>query len=109
MVELGLHKTFCLVYRLIDLALALPVSTATVERAFFAMNIIKTNLHDKMRDEFPIDSLVCYVEKDVFKNIDNEFSSKTLSPPLKLFYLRHLLEVMAQAPTTSYGNCIPSC
>jgi hypothetical protein len=37
-----------LVYRLIELALILPVATATVERAFSAMKIIKTELRNKM-------------------------------------------------------------
>lgn len=42
MVQTGRDTTFPLVYRLIELALILPVATATVERSFSAMNIIKT-------------------------------------------------------------------
>ena len=42
MVESDKHTNFALVYRLIELALVLPVATTTVERAFSAMNIIKT-------------------------------------------------------------------
>ena len=72
MIEIGIHNTFPLVYRLIELALVMPVATATVERAFSAMNIIKTDLYNKMGDEFLTDVLVCYVERDIFKNIDNE-------------------------------------
>jgi hypothetical protein len=41
MVQLERHIVFPLVYRLIKLALLLPVATATVERAFSAMKIIK--------------------------------------------------------------------
>ncbi|KAL8152041.1 hypothetical protein V2J09_021849 [Rumex salicifolius] len=72
MIKIGIHNTFPLVYRLIELALVMPVATATVERVFFAMNFIKTDLHNKMGDEFLTDALVCYVERDIFKNIDNE-------------------------------------
>jgi hAT family C-terminal dimerisation region len=51
MVQTERHLCFPLVYRLIELALILPVATATVERAFSAMNIIKTELRNKMGDE----------------------------------------------------------
>ena len=72
MVEVGYHTTFHLVYILIKLVLVLPIATASVERAFSAMNIVKTNLRNKMRDDFLTDCLVCYVERDVFMRIDNE-------------------------------------
>ena len=48
------------------------VATASVDRAFSAMNIVKTDLHNKMGDDFLIDCLVCYVERDIFMRIDNE-------------------------------------
>ena len=41
-----------LVYRLIVLVLTLPVSTATSERSFSAMKLIKTRLRNKMEDDF---------------------------------------------------------
>jgi hypothetical protein len=72
MVEVGIHTVFHLVYRLIELILVLHVAIATVERAFSAMNIIKTDLRNKMEDDFLTDCLVCYIEKDIFKSIDNE-------------------------------------
>ncbi|CAH9081103.1 unnamed protein product [Cuscuta europaea] len=72
MVELTIHKSFHLVYRLIELALVLPVSTATDERAFSSMNIIKTDLRNKMGDDYLTDCLVCYIERDIFQAIDNE-------------------------------------
>ncbi|KAI5649269.1 hypothetical protein M9H77_35274 [Catharanthus roseus] len=59
MVETKSHKFFNLVYRLIELALVLPIATATVERSFSAMNIIKNDLRNKMGDEFLNDSLNC--------------------------------------------------
>uniref|UniRef100_J3MWK3 HAT C-terminal dimerisation domain-containing protein n=1 Tax=Oryza brachyantha TaxID=4533 RepID=J3MWK3_ORYBR len=48
MVQSDRHTVFPLVYRLIELALILPVATAIVERAFSAMSIIKTELRNKM-------------------------------------------------------------
>ena len=38
--------------RLICLVLTLPVSTATTERAFSAMKLLKTRLRNKMKDDF---------------------------------------------------------
>ncbi|KAJ1266587.1 hypothetical protein BS78_08G163800 [Paspalum vaginatum] len=50
MVELERDRAFPLVYRLLELALILPVATASVERAFSAMHFIKTDLRNKMSD-----------------------------------------------------------
>ncbi|XP_039135778.1 uncharacterized protein LOC120273212 [Dioscorea cayenensis subsp. rotundata] len=52
MVQFDKHLTYPLVYRLIELALILPVATAIVERAFSAMNIIKKDLRNKISDEW---------------------------------------------------------
>ncbi|XP_019190782.1 PREDICTED: uncharacterized protein LOC109185256 [Ipomoea nil] len=41
-----------LVFRVVTLILTLPVSTATTERSFSAMNIVKTTLRNKMEDDF---------------------------------------------------------
>ncbi|KAL9665229.1 hypothetical protein QQ045_020642 [Rhodiola kirilowii] len=72
MAKVGYHIAFPLVYRIIELVLVLPIATSTVERAFFAMKIVKTDLRNKIGDDFLTDCLVCYIEKDVFKSIDNE-------------------------------------
>ncbi|CAM8925482.1 unnamed protein product [Rhodiola kirilowii] len=72
MVKVGYHTAFPLVYRTIELVLVLPIATSTVERAFFAMKIVKTDLRNKIGDDFLTDCLVCYIERDVFKAIDNE-------------------------------------
>ena len=53
------------IYRLITLVLTLPVSTATIERAFSTMNIIKNRLHNKMEDDFLMDSMILYIEKEI--------------------------------------------
>ena len=57
-----------MVDRLIRLVLTLPVSTATIERAFSAMKHVKTRLHNRMEDEFLADNLVVYIEKEIAKN-----------------------------------------
>jgi Domain of unknown function (DUF4371)/hAT family C-terminal dimerisation region len=66
------HLCFSLVYRLIELALILPVATTTIERAFSAMNIIKIKLRNKMGDEWMNDNMVCYIEREIFITIDDE-------------------------------------
>jgi len=76
MVELKRHEIFPLVYRLIELALLLPVATASVERAFSAMKIIKTELRNKMSDGWLNDLMVVYIEREIFKGIDLESIKK---------------------------------
>ena len=73
MVELNRHMMFPLVYRLIELALLLPVATASVERAFSAMKIIKTELRNKMSDGWLNDLMVVYIEREIFKGIDLQY------------------------------------
>ena len=51
---------FPMVYRLVELALLLPVATTSVERAFSAMKAVKTDLQNRMGDEWLNDSLVVY-------------------------------------------------
>ncbi|KAG7951501.1 hypothetical protein I3843_12G009700 [Carya illinoinensis] len=65
-------KIYYLIDRLIRLVLTLLVSTATTERAFFAMKIIKTRLRTRMEDEFLADHLLVYVEKEIAKNLTSE-------------------------------------
>lgn len=71
MVETKKDKTFPLVYRLIELTLILPVATASVERIFSAMSIIKTYLRNKLSDGWLNDLMVCYTEQEIFKSIDD--------------------------------------
>ena len=66
MVETGRHTTFSLVYRLIELALILPVATAIVERAFSAMKFSKTDLRNKVDHELLNHLMIYYIEQDVF-------------------------------------------
>jgi hypothetical protein len=43
-----------------------------VERAFSAMKIMKNRLRSRMSDQWMNNSLIIYIEKDIFHNIDNE-------------------------------------
>ena len=72
MVKTNMDTSYQLVYRLIELTLILPVGTASIERIFLAMSTRKTNLHSKMGDEWLNDLMICYNEKEIFGNIDNE-------------------------------------
>ena len=52
MVEEKWNITYPLLFRLLKLALILPISTSTVERAFSAINVVKTGLHNRICDPF---------------------------------------------------------
>lgn len=71
MVETQRHIVFPLVYHLIELALVLPVATASVERVFSAMNIIKTDLRNRICDDWLNDLMLCYIERDLFRRLDS--------------------------------------
>ncbi|XP_060965214.1 uncharacterized protein LOC133034190 [Cannabis sativa] len=60
-------EVFPLVYKVVTLILTLPVSTATTERSFSAMNLVKTTLRNKMEDEFLSDCLLVYIERETAK------------------------------------------
>ncbi|XP_042460126.1 zinc finger MYM-type protein 1-like [Zingiber officinale] len=68
--ESGRSKVYIILTRLIHLILALPVSTATTERAFSAMKHVKMALHNKMGDDFLEDYLTLYIERDLAKDIN---------------------------------------
>ena len=70
MVETEKHLVFQLVYKLIELALILPVSTASVERAFSAMKIIKSKLRNKLKNEWFNDLMICYTKRELFQQLD---------------------------------------
>jgi hypothetical protein len=50
---------------LIRLILTLTVSTATTERAFSAMKIVKTRLRNRMEDDFLANYLIVYIVKEI--------------------------------------------
>ncbi|GKB87969.1 zinc finger MYM-type protein 1-like protein [Tanacetum coccineum] len=63
--ETGKSKSYPLVDRLIRLILTLPVSTASSERAFSAMKIVKTRLRTKMSDDYLKHCLIIYIEREI--------------------------------------------
>ncbi|CAM8982703.1 unnamed protein product [Rhodiola kirilowii] len=69
MVDTGKPSSYILVFRLLKLVLTLPVATATVERCFSSMNIVKTNLRNRMEDSFLCGCLICYI---LFHTVSND-------------------------------------
>nr|KYP55809.1 hypothetical protein KK1_002034 [Cajanus cajan] len=72
LVEVGKSNVYPLIDRLIRLVLTLPVSTATTERAFSAMKIIKTSLCNKMEDGFLTDYMIVYIEKEIARRFTTD-------------------------------------
>jgi ribosomal protein L31E len=52
--------------------LTLPVSTATTERSFSAMKIIKNKLRNKMKAGFLADSMSVYIEREIAATINSD-------------------------------------
>ena len=52
--------------------LVLHVATATVERCFSGMKIVKTTLSNRMGDQHLSQRLICYLEKEEMKKVTNE-------------------------------------
>ncbi|KAK1565423.1 hypothetical protein Q3G72_026227 [Acer saccharum] len=69
-------SSFCVKHRIrvvnMDDMFIPQVATTTVEKVFSAMNTVKTDLRNRMGDEWLNDSLLAYVEKDIFDTIDRE-------------------------------------
>ena len=66
------HLAFPLVYRLLKLVLVLPIATASVERCFSAMKIVKTILRNRIGDGFMNDCIICFVEPEFLSAIPIE-------------------------------------
>ena len=67
----SLVENYCLINRLIRFVLTLPVSTATTERAFSCMRIIKNRLRSTIADEFLDDCMTLHIEREFANNITN--------------------------------------
>ena len=80
LVDTRKHIYHPLVYRLLKLCLILPVATASVERCFSAMNIVKTTSRNCIGDELLSDCLVCFIEKQVLETVTNETVIKRFIP-----------------------------
>ncbi|KAI3684980.1 hypothetical protein L6452_34210 [Arctium lappa] len=72
MVATRKHLSYPLVYRLLKLTLVLPVATATVERCFSAMKLVKTNLRNRIGDDFLNAALICDIEKEAHAKVKTE-------------------------------------
>ncbi|XP_076954522.1 uncharacterized protein LOC143628999 [Bidens hawaiensis] len=72
MMETGKDLSFPLVYRILKLALVLPVATATVERCFSKLKLIKTDLRNRMGDDYLNNALVCAVERETFDKVTED-------------------------------------
>jgi len=75
MVETKKYLLYKLVYRLLKLALVFPVATATVERCFSGIKIVKTSLSNHMGDQHLSHRLNCYIEKVEMKKVSNDCGS----------------------------------
>ncbi|XP_004298156.1 PREDICTED: uncharacterized protein LOC101302260 [Fragaria vesca subsp. vesca] len=74
LVETRLAEDYHLIHRLLCLVLTLPVSTASTERAFSALRIIKNRLRSKIEEEFLDDCMLVHIERQFADSIDNESS-----------------------------------
>jgi hypothetical protein len=72
MVEMRKHSCYPLVYQLLNLVLVLPVATATAERCFSVMKLVKNYLRNHLNDDSLSDNIICYVEKEEMKKVSNE-------------------------------------
>jgi hypothetical protein len=68
LVETGRHTIYNLIDRLLCLLITLPVSTASAERAFSSMKIIKTRLRNKMEDDNLANNLLVHIECDILED-----------------------------------------
>ncbi|XP_021774255.1 zinc finger MYM-type protein 1-like [Chenopodium quinoa] len=69
LVETGLSETHSRVYLLLKLVLVLPIATASVERVFSGMTIVKDKLRNSMGDQMLNDCLITFLESDLFSNV----------------------------------------
>ncbi|XP_074378278.1 uncharacterized protein LOC141719800 [Apium graveolens] len=72
LVETKKIHCYSLVYRLVKLSLILPVATATVERCFSAMKLVKSDLRNRIGDDFLNDCLISAIEKEALAEVTNE-------------------------------------
>ena len=61
-----------LIDRLVRLILTLPVSTATSERAFSKMKLVKTRLRSTMSDDFLKSSMILSIEREIVGTLCTE-------------------------------------
>jgi hypothetical protein len=62
LVQINRYNVYDLIYLLLKLVLILPVTIASVERAFSTMNFVKNRLRNRMNDGLLDDCLVTFIE-----------------------------------------------
>jgi len=72
MTTLEMHQSFPVFYKIYCLLLLLPVSTASSERTFSAMKLIKTRLRTTMADEWLNNLMLLYINRDLANQIEPE-------------------------------------
>ncbi|XP_052190004.1 uncharacterized protein LOC127799826 [Diospyros lotus] len=72
LVETNRSCHYFLIDRLIRLVLILPISTATIERAFSGMKLIKSSLRNKIENDFLANVMTIYIEREIALGIDTE-------------------------------------
>ncbi|KAL8460600.1 hypothetical protein ACS0TY_032212 [Phlomoides rotata] len=68
--ETNKAQSYNLITRLIHLVLTLLVTITTTERAFSAMKHVKSVIRNKMEIDYLLDSMVVYIERKLFEDID---------------------------------------
>jgi hypothetical protein len=67
------ERNFAILWlNLLKLILVLPVATATVERCFSAMKVVKTYLRNRISDQHLSHMLIGYVEKEEMRKVTNQ-------------------------------------
>ncbi|XP_076939639.1 uncharacterized protein LOC143608506 [Bidens hawaiensis] len=66
------RETYYLLDRVVRLILTLQVSTATTERGFSGMKMVKNRLCNRMSDEFLANNLVVYIEREIAEKFDSK-------------------------------------
>ena len=61
-----------MVYSLLKLVLLLPMATASIERVFSALVIVKTKSRNKLGDIVLDDCLQTFIERDIFFQVDED-------------------------------------
>ena len=66
------HDLCGTVFLILKLALILPMITATVERVFSRLSLVKNQTRNCMCDEQLYDCLVTFIERGIFSNISED-------------------------------------
>ena len=74
-VNYGFPKHYPQFYKLLVLVLTLPITTASVERAFSSLKYIKNYIRTKIGDDWLEDLMLMYINKDYSINLNKVIES----------------------------------